>query len=126
MHLIAIPTAFPPQHESSAAHRPQRGSMPWTTSEALTPTAAAVYHPRRWHRDEAQPEQTTDYIYLFDDHKRFIVQTTAVAGACISLCLVSVAFYWFTRMRKRFRHKYSSLRCCVMRAKTANADGKTG
>ncbi|KAH7043260.1 G protein-coupled glucose receptor regulating Gpa2-domain-containing protein, partial [Macrophomina phaseolina] len=37
--------------------------------------------------------------------KKFIVQVATVVGACISLSLVTIAFLWFVRMRKRFRHK---------------------
>lgn len=59
---------------------------------------------RRSHTDGL--DENVDYIFLFDDHKRFIVQITAVVAAVTSLILVSIAFFWFIRMRKRFRHKY--------------------
>lgn len=63
------------------------------------------YHARQIHNNS---EENIDYVYLFDEQKRFIVQVTAVTAACTSLFLVTIIFYWFCRMRKRFRHKYEA------------------
>jgi len=46
--------------------------------------------------------------FRFKLREKFILQ--AIAATCSSLSMVAafIAFYWFCRMHKRFRHRYSS------------------
>lgn len=46
-----------------------------------------------------------DSLFLLTDYHKFVVQVVAVTCSCVSLTIALVAFYWFCRMEKRFRHK---------------------
>ncbi|KAF2799030.1 hypothetical protein K505DRAFT_404874 [Melanomma pulvis-pyrius CBS 109.77] len=44
-------------------------------------------------------------INLYDQNKTFIIQVTTAICAAVSITASLVAFYWFFRMEKRFRHR---------------------
>ncbi|KAK8191636.1 G protein-coupled glucose receptor regulating Gpa2-domain-containing protein [Phyllosticta capitalensis] len=53
-----------------------------------------------------------DSLFLLTDYHKFVVQVVAVTCSCVSLTIALVAFYWFCRMEKRFRHKLIMLLLC--------------
>ncbi|KAK7510844.1 G protein-coupled glucose receptor regulating Gpa2-domain-containing protein [Phyllosticta citriasiana] len=53
-----------------------------------------------------------DVLFYLTDYHKFVVQVVAVTCSCVSLAIALIAFYWFFRMEKRFRHKLIMLLLC--------------
>lgn len=49
--------------------------------------------------------RTFDPSRLVSDHRKLVIQTIAVTCASIGVLAATTTFYWFCRMRKRFRHR---------------------
>ncbi|KAK8162047.1 G protein-coupled glucose receptor regulating Gpa2-domain-containing protein [Phyllosticta citrichinensis] len=53
-----------------------------------------------------------DILFYLTDYHKFVTQVVAVTCSCVSLTIALIAFYWFCRMEKRFRHKLIMLLLC--------------
>ncbi|EKG13495.1 Glucose receptor Git3 [Macrophomina phaseolina MS6] len=91
MLLVTVAPASVPPYTAPVTPQEQQVSTTW--NGAGTPRTASAQHVLpRWHTDG--PEENVDYIFLFGEEKKFIVQVATVVGACISLSLVTIAFLW--------------------------------
>jgi len=47
-----------------------------------------------------------DTTMLYNSRQKFRIQVIAATAASISVLFTLITLYWFSRMRKRFRHMY--------------------
>jgi putative hemolysin len=64
---------------------------------AASPTPLPIPHVRRG---------TTSSAKLYAEHQKHLMQVISATCSAVSVAASIVAFYWFCRMRKHFRHKF--------------------
>jgi len=47
---------------------------------------------------------------LYSDNKILIIRSLVTACSCLSIAAGLLAFYWFLRMNRKFRHSYGQIR----------------